>query len=594
MPSVIATIPKFQFSNSIGFPLVNGTLTVYSAGTVTPISTWQDSALTVLNTNPIVLDSRGECVIWLDASLVYKFVLKDAFGTTQWTVDNISGGGSYAYILEALLAASTGAAKVGFLQSGASAVARTLQDKSREIVSVKDFGAKGDGITDDTAAIQAAINYTISQRFATLYFPPNNPAQGYKVTAPLIIANSINIVGAGQRAVTILAVGFTAGQAVLNYDCLAIDTVYHSLLQGLTILSTNNLPNGIRISNMSYLLIKQVQLYSLFRGIEITGTQTFSNFFEEVTFYLITDRSVNFSNFTGGGQYMFTGCTFTGSIGLVIDSTAATDSLTLINCNFERCVSNDMYVSGTVIGLLIHGCRSEGLTGLQSIFLEPALGKIVSGISITGCNWASNAGNAYPVYLSGSGKIKGFNISGNSTGYAGFLGFVFLNANGDAGVISGNWCENCPTTKVVNTPRIGVSAFNNFNTAGALTDYLGTSIFFETGTFTLTVLTGLTTTPSALVSYSVSGKVVTLDIPGGLAGTSNLAGFTFGGIPINARPTSDKDHILRVINNGTVTVGFIRIQTNGQVSVFADVAGNGFIASGAKSTLPVSLTYTLV
>jgi hypothetical protein len=59
--------------------------------------------------------------------------------------------------IQASLAASTGAALVGFTQSGSGASSRTMQAKGREVFSVEDFGAVGDGSTDDTSAIQAAL-----------------------------------------------------------------------------------------------------------------------------------------------------------------------------------------------------------------------------------------------------------------------------------------------------------------------------------------------------------------------------------------------------------------------------------------------------
>ena len=87
--AVLTPSPKTAFVDAAGQPLVGGQLYTYIAGTTTLQATYTDATATTANTNPIILDSRGEANVWL-GSAVYKFVLKDADGALIWTVDYIS------------------------------------------------------------------------------------------------------------------------------------------------------------------------------------------------------------------------------------------------------------------------------------------------------------------------------------------------------------------------------------------------------------------------------------------------------------------------------------------------------------------------
>lgn len=91
--------------------------------------------------------------------------------------------------------AGKGAEMVAFKQSGAGAVARTVDAKMRESVSVKDFGAVGDGVTDDTAAIQAAVNKVITA--ADGGYSLTLPEGVYRLTAPITVTGSLRVVGEG-------------------------------------------------------------------------------------------------------------------------------------------------------------------------------------------------------------------------------------------------------------------------------------------------------------------------------------------------------------------------------------------------------------
>lgn len=93
----LAPLPIQKFFGNDGKPLVSGRLFTYAAGTSTKVATYVDSDGTPSNTNPIVFDFRGECRIWINPQLAYKFILAppgvdDPPTNPIWTVDNITAG----------------------------------------------------------------------------------------------------------------------------------------------------------------------------------------------------------------------------------------------------------------------------------------------------------------------------------------------------------------------------------------------------------------------------------------------------------------------------------------------------------------------
>jgi hypothetical protein len=79
-----------QFTTTAGAPLIGGKVYTYAAGTTTPLASYTDNTGATANTNPVILDTRGEAAIWLSPAS-YKFVLKDSNDVTIWTSDNLGG-----------------------------------------------------------------------------------------------------------------------------------------------------------------------------------------------------------------------------------------------------------------------------------------------------------------------------------------------------------------------------------------------------------------------------------------------------------------------------------------------------------------------
>lgn len=177
-----------------------------------------------------------------------------------WTTNAIAGGA---------------ASSVTCNQGSVGATTRTLQSKLSETVSVKDFGAVGDGVTDDTAAIQAAIdsfNPYLAQYslFSGVVFLPKGT---YKVSQ-LLLRNGVVLRGDGRGT----RITGTTNAAIIkqsaNTSANGLQTYSAFGIQDLNIVGSNTLCDGsyslqdaIYLSNSdtynsaSYSFIKNVHIF---------------------------------------------------------------------------------------------------------------------------------------------------------------------------------------------------------------------------------------------------------------------------------------------------------------------------------------------
>lgn len=396
----------FSVSDSSGANGSGWKLAFYRSGTTTPRDTYptQADALarTNPNTNPVVADANGRFpAIWL-ADTNYKFALLTNTDVVKNARDPAVGTGSTTSF------------------------------------SVIDYGAVGNGVADDTAAIQSAITAVIAAGGGTVFFP----AGTYKITSGITIgSSSVFLRGAGGYASIISApngvdaVTFSGSYAGGGVEDLRIVGPGYS---------TASSGTGIKINNAAAIVIENVTIEGTYNGFVNQGSGAVANRLIGVdvakvkndAFLITGGNNTYYKNCTtfqdtgfpggagwrvtnsNGGPWLENCVAQQNTTGLLLKTNSSGDSVFNVfatNCDFDLCANSGVTIDtatngGTVFSVQLANCRG-GFNTWAGIDIS---GTGSTNIMLSNCVWSKNVLQGILLTSGSSITINGGQVLGNA------------------------------------------------------------------------------------------------------------------------------------------------------------------------------------
>jgi hypothetical protein len=381
----------------------------------------------------------------------------------------------------------------GFTQSGTGAIQRTVENKLKDTIHVKDFGAIGNGVADDTAAIQAAITAAAGK---TLVFD----AVTYKTTSTLTISSHGTRLHCRDATIDYYGTAAAIAFGLVSGTTYPVEVEFHNLN-----INVNNGPSstGIQVRTS----------YSRYYDV---GISLKSGAISAKGFVLVGDEA----NGTGPYYNLFQGC-------VVQSQSSGTDHVGF-QCSTQaplyRAPNANTWIGGRIgqcaTGFLIAG---GGNTFFHpTVENAPATGVAFDFVGPIASNCTNN--NVFGGYIENASIAFRFNSLTNVNGV--FNPFV----TGASTFISDSGTENLYITG--NAPsRLSTGVkFGSLSSDASVLDY------YEEGTWTPT-LVGSTTAGSYTITtttakYTRIGRLV--HVSAQMAITINSAGTgtaRFGGLP---------------------------------------------------------------
>ncbi len=412
----------------------------------------------------------------------------------------------------------TSADLVTYNEGGTGAITRTVQAKLQESVSIKDFGAVGDGVTDDTDAIQNTFNYAI----------PNN-IQIVIPSGTYLINGSITITKAsGLRTPTYITGGGTL----------------YKPTTGTMFTCANPATSEISFTNIFFLGDLTANVVAFYCG---------ENF---INSYFINCSFRNFTTcFNSTGYLMqslyFTNCIFT-SIASYAFNVISANNVKIDKCTCEE-MSTGSFWNGPASSLIIRDGLFENFAGAPVIQMSGA-----GSVDITGNYFEANAYG--DIVFSNTSSLTGVTVSNNIANISSGLAFIVWGKT-LLGCISMNNTVNGAATNNATAATTGVLAtFQNYNVGGAVDTGPCQEVALQTSNTITPVVEGTTTAGTCTYSaqsgnYTQIGNVVYFTLNVAWSGHTGTGSLIISGLP--AQPINQYFACSALTTAMTATAGYL-------------------------------------
>jgi hypothetical protein len=358
--------------------------------TLTTVSSGFNST-TTLNNNFIALRDAFDNTLSLDGSTPNAMNAdldmnsKDLLNVGELDTESLRING--VLVAPSSVVTAPDASVVSYNQGGAGAVSRTVANRLRDFVSVKDFGAVGNGVADDTAAIQAALDANLA-----VYIP----AGSYKVSAQLDLQSGSTLFGDGSASEITCA----NGDISIIYGLSTDNCTVRNIKVNVTVAGTTAYTGAVHFETSENCLIENV---------EIEGVSWAGVYLEASSYCRVT--GVYAHDFRGTVQDSADVCVYRASLHNVIDGNhlfgngwhgILVQEPVAGQLPLKNVLSNNRIGAHKTYGIAVYSVAVGG----SDVFAQ-IVGNIIEDID--GATLSGNAGAG--IYIQGCGGVA---ITGNS------------------------------------------------------------------------------------------------------------------------------------------------------------------------------------